>query len=502
MLELVSFICGGAVMVLEMAGARVIAPYLGTSIVVWTAIIGVILASLSLGYWLGGQAGDKNPSARKLGGIILLGAGFVLLAALVHDPLLRIVAGSGMPLQISAVLAALLLFAMPAVFLGMVSPYIIQVKLVLVGNSGKTGAIMGRFFALSTIGSIIGTFLGGYWLISWLGTRTILYGVAATLAIAACLALPRPRKAGAVIVAVACAGLGVYAGFTSSHDLSRGIHFDTRYNHIRIQNGSFERDGRPMRFLVTDPGSVQSGMYIDSPMELALDYTKHYAIGWHLLPEANSFLMLGGGGYSVPKYLLTSRPNAVIDVVEIDPGITKAARDYFALPENSRLRVHHEDARNFLNRNADLKTPPRYDIIMGDTFSSSYNIPFHLGTVECAERIKVLLADNGVFVCNIISAITGEESQVFQGFYHAFAKVFPQTHVIPVNYANRPDITQNIMLVALKAPRAIPLAWDDDMRAILAKEYKQPIPNDIPALTDNYAPVERYAMPLLRKRAM
>ena len=502
MLELVSFICGGAVMVLEMAGARIIAPHLGTSIIVWTAIIGVIMASLSLGYWLGGRAGDKNPSTGKLGSFIAAGAGFVLLSALVHAPLLSAVASARMPLQVSAIVAALVLFAIPAVFLGMVSPYIIQVKLAMLGHKGNTGAIMGRFFALSTLGSIVGTFLGGYWLISWFGTRTILYGVAAVLALAAALVLPQRRKTTASILAACCVGLGAYAGLSVSNDLDKGIDFDTRYNHIRVQNGHLARYGKAMRFLATDPGSIQSGMYIDSPMEMALDYTKHYAVAWHIQPEADSFLMLGGGGYSVPKYLLATRSNATIDVVEIDPGITRAAHDYFALPENPRLRIHHEDARVFLNRSAALATSQRYDVIMGDTFSSNYNIPFHLGTVECAEKIKALLNDDGVFVCNIISAITGEEGQIFRSIHAAFARVFPQLHVIPVSHPNQPSLSQNVMLVALKTPRSIPLAWDAEMHEILAKEYTGAVPQDIPALTDNYAPVERYAMPMLRSRGM
>ncbi len=502
MLELVSFICGAAVMVLEMAGSRLLAPHLGTSIVVWTALIGVILASLSLGYWLGGRAGDKNPSARRLSGIILAGAAFVLLAALAHDPVLRLLAGAHLPLQAGAVTAALLLFALPAVLLGMVSPYIIQVKLLSYKDKSKTGSVMGRFFALSPVGSILGTFLGGYVLISWLGTRTILYAVAGALALAALLAAPHGRRLPSALLLGACLGLGAYAGLTAQTSMAQGIDFDSRYNHIRVQEGSLAAYGRPMRFLITDPGSVQSAMLIDKPAELALDYTKHYAIAWHLRPDAGRFLMLGGGGYSVPKHLVASRPEAEIDVVEIDPGITQTARDYFALPNNPRLRVFHEDARVFLNRNAAMRQPRQYDVIMGDTFTSSYNIPFHLGTVECAERIKTLLADDGVFICNIISAVTGEQGRILRGIRASFAKVFPQINIFPVTYPNQGDIAQNVMLVARKKPGPMPLAWGEGMRAMLAKEWTAPLPDDTPALTDDYAPVERYAMPMLRARGL
>ena len=502
MLELTSFVCGAAVMVLEMAGARLLAPYLGTSIVVWTALIGVILASLSLGYWLGGRAGDKNPTARALAGIILMAAAFVLLAALVHTPLLGSLASAGLPLEASAIVAAMALFAIPSVLMGMVSPYIIQVKLLSYKDSARknhTGSVMGRFFALSTIGSIVGTFLGGYVLISWLGTRTILYAVAGALALAAALTAPQKGRAPSAALFILCLGLGGWAG-SGTRTMAQGLELDTRYNHLRIQEGYLYSGQGMMRFLSTDPGSIQSGMFLDRPNALALEYTKHYALGWHIRPEAKRFLMLGGGGYSVPKYLLEAKPDARIDVVEIDPGITAAARTYFALPENPRMRVHDEDARVFLNRAASAQQPERYDIIMGDTFTSSYNIPFHLGTVEAAQHINTLLDDDGVFVCNIISAVNGEQGRIFRSIRASFATVFPQVHAFPVNMPKQGDEVQNIMLVALKTPRPLPLSWDTDMRAMLDKEWTLPIANDTPPLTDEYAPVERYAMAILRAR--
>ena len=509
MLELVSFICGASVMVMEMAGSRLLAPHLGTSIVVWTALIGVILASLSLGYWLGGKAGDRNPNAGTLSRIILGAAAFVLVAAFLQQGLLP--ALTGLPLELAAIIAAALLFTVPSVLLGMVSPYIIQVKLALTKNTNKSGSVIGRFYAVSTIGSILGTFLGGYFLISWLGTRSILYAVAATLALAALLAMSgggkKARAKNAVPVALlllfSLAG-GAFASTVGGNDPAKGVERDTRYNHVKVQEGYIGSYTSPMRFLITDPGSVQSGMLLASPFELALDYTRYYGLAWHIKPDAKTFLMLGGGGYSVPKYLLHTRPDAAIDVVEIDPGITAASREFFALPEDSRLTVHDEDARVFLNRRAaGIAADPaagRYDIIMGDTFSSSYNIPFHLGTVECAERVFALLNEDGVFACNIISSITGDTGQVFRSIHASFAAVFPQVHVFTVSRKGDGAGLQNLMLVALKTPRALPLAWDEATRAMLDSEWTHAIPAGTPALTDDFGPVERYAMPILRAR--
>lgn len=504
MLELVSFICGASVMVMEMAGSRLLAPYLGTSIVVWTALIGVILASLSVGYWLGGKFGDKNPTASTLSKIIFGAGTFVLVAAFLQAGLLPSL--TGLPLELAAVVAACLLFTVPSVLLGMVSPYIIQVKLALMQSKDKSGAVIGRFYALSTLGSILGTFLGGYYLISWLGTRTILYAVAATLVLAAMLAASQARKSSArakstasmAVILVMALGGGAWASMGQSNDPAKGLVRDTRYNHLEIREGYVNTYSSPMRFLITDPGSVQSGMLLSSPTELALDYTRFYGLAWHIVPDAQKFLMLGGGGYSVPKYLLHARKDARIDVVEIDPGITGAAREFFELPDDPRLTVFDEDARVFLNRRAAESEPGRYDIIMGDTFTSSYNIPFHLGTVECAERIYALLEDKGVFASNIISSINGDTGQVFRSIHAAFASVFPQVHVFTVSSRGNGTAVQNLMLIALKEPRPLPLAWEADIQAMLDAEWRLPIPGDTPPLTDDYGPVERYAMPILR----
>ncbi len=501
MLELVSFLCGGSVMVLEMAGSRLLAPYLGTSIVVWTALIGVILASLSLGYWLGGKFGDRTPTAPKLARIILGAAAFVMLAALIQSSLVPALAAAGLPLEVSAVLAALLLFTAPSVLLGMVSPYIIQVKLARLKNTGQdtTGAVMGRFFALSTLGSILGTFLGGYFLIALVGSHMILYGVGASLVISALLCAPQQEKMTPLALLGLAVGMMIFLHTHRNTEPIQGLSIDTRYNHLSIAEGRLAASPRPMRFLITDPGSIQSGMYLDAPQELALDYTRHYALAWHAVPGAKRFLMLGGGGYSVPKHLLHTMKDMTVDVVEIDPGITEAARNYFALPDDPRLTIHHEDARIFLNKHA-VSQPGSYDVIMGDTFTSSYNIPFHLGTVECARQIHALLQKDGVFACNIISAVTGDKGKVFRAIRSSFAAVFPQVHTFQVNSSARGDNVQNIMILALKTPRPLPLAWNDDLRALLATEWTQPIADDTPALTDDYAPVERYAMAILRGR--
>ncbi|MDR1242706.1 MAG: fused MFS/spermidine synthase, partial [Deltaproteobacteria bacterium] len=262
MLELVAFLCGGAVMTLEMTGSRILAPYLGGSILVWTALIGVILAFLSVGYWLGGKLADNSPSVKKLAGIILAAAFSVLAIGLFHSGLLAAVGKLGLRTEFGAVLAAVALFGPSSLLLGMVSPYIVRVALQLRGTPvEKSGALIGRFAALSAIGSIAGTFLGGYFFISWIGSRMTVYMIAALLMLVAALTISagrRPpgkkRKAlfiGPVLGLVACALFSVLQFYRQYDELARGVvKTDTRYSHIVIMDAR-TAEGRVLRQLYT-----------------------------------------------------------------------------------------------------------------------------------------------------------------------------------------------------------------------------------------------------------
>ncbi len=508
MLECVAFLCGAAVMVLEMAGARLLAPYLGTSVIVWTALIGVILASLSVGYWLGGKMADRGPKTAFLGRLISAAALTVLLVAFVSSALLEALSALGVSLYASAVLAALFLFCPSGVLLGMVSPYTMRLHIALKEISAeRSGAVIGRFSALSTIGSILGTFLGGYVLISILGTRYILFSVAGTLLVAALIVLalpepsgarkskksatPRKKRGAALVIALgfaACGAGAILAQRSEAAALAAGIReVDTRYNHVVIFDRPWK--GHPHRFLVTDPGKHQSSVRLDAPDELAGSYGAFFALTDMYKPLPQRVLMLGGGGVVVPRRLLfeadkqPERPPLAIDVVEIDPGMTDVARRYFFLRDDPRLRMIHEDGRTFLNK----KDNALYDVVLLDTFNSHYAIPFHLCTVEAMRAIHRRLADDGVVAMNIIGSLGGEHGRLFRAIRASAARVFPEVRVFTVS-SGSPDAVQNLMLVAAKGPAAG--AW----HPLLAHEYTAVLPDDVPPLTDDFAPVERYAI--------
>jgi predicted membrane-bound spermidine synthase len=158
-LEIAVFLCGAVVMIYEIIGSRLVSPYIGGSIYIWTSLIGVILGSLSLGYWLGGRLADKKPDIRHLASIIFAAAALIAITTLVKDVFLAAIASAAMILEIKAVIASLVLFAPASIFLGMVTPYAIKLKMLSLYESGRT---VGNLYALSTIGSIVGTFSAGF----------------------------------------------------------------------------------------------------------------------------------------------------------------------------------------------------------------------------------------------------------------------------------------------------------------------------------------------------
>jgi spermidine synthase len=488
-LSIASFLCGACVMVLEMAGSRVMAPYMGTSLVVWTSLIGIIMASLTLGYWLGGVVSDRRPEIRLLS-MIIGGASLATLAVgFAANPLLGALSEGVRNVYVGSVIAAVCLFAAPSALLGMVSPFIVRLAMRAVTSAGGT---VGRFSALSSAGSILGTFLGGFVLISVFASQTILFIVAVVLGLVALLLYRDGWKISSAIVVLSLL-LG-YLGERGELPMNpEGVTIDTLYNSIRVMERTALGTNLKIRVLQTDPMGAQSLMYLDRPNDLYSDYTKFYDLAFHYKPDAKNVLMLGGGGYCVPKHLAKTRPGVAVDVVELDPGITNVAREYFYLEDRENQRIFHEDARMFLNRES-KNEEFKYDAVFEDVFGSSYSIPFHMTTAECMKNIRALMSDDGVFIVNIISSIDGE---LFGGIYSSIASAFPNVMIYPATYPNSTGVRQNIMIVALASPE-VPYrsAEDDYMARLLSHRWTNRFEPRIAEFTDAFAPVEKYSLKL------
>lgn len=492
-LQAVSFFGGAATMIIEMAGSRLVAPYFGTSLIVWTALIGIIMTSLCIGNWLGGSSADKRPEEKLLGRTLMYAAVITAGTAYGSNFILNSIQELEINLYISSVYSACALFAPSSILLGMVQPFVVRLAMRDVKSSG---GVVGRLSALNSAGSILGTFLGGFVLISLIPSAVILMLVATLLAFLSVITYTGTWRKVAVIFVIGGAGLSYYA-------LAKGLPYspvlvqkDTAHNHVTLAESIDRRNGRRVRIMITDPSSAQSLMYLDNPAELVSEYTKYYDLAFRYNPEVKRILMLGGGGYSVPKHVLSEHKDVSMDVVELDEGITRIAREYFCLEDNPNLRIYHEDARTFLNRSERDKIEP-YDAIFMDTFNSAANIPFHLTTAETGAHLRKLLKPGGVLVVNIISSMYGTKSGMLHGIYKAFSRSFSTMMIFP---ANAPDpryarALQNIMLVAGDMVPAS-VASGDKYAELLSHQWLEPFTPDasVPVFTDSFAPVEKYAL--------
>ncbi len=472
------FTTGASVMVIELVGSRIVAPVLGTSLFVWTSLIGVILAALSLGYWWGGRLADKDPSISMLARIIFVGACLTLLSffLIAFLPLIALVSDD---LRIQAIIAAVFLFAPATVALAMVSPYTIRLSLKEVTHSG---AAIGVFSAVGTMGSIVGTFLGGFFLISYFGSARILLLVSLVLFFLAILLSRESRKLLLLsIIFFLLAGVLCIANeapFKPAHVLAD---VESPYARTWVYEDLEFSFGPRIRYLANSTRGVQSGMYVNNPYALVLEYSKMYDLAFRDDLRPRKTLMIGAGAYTYPKHFLHTYPSSTIDVVEIDPQVTMLARKFFALVDDPRLHIFHEDGRVFITTQAKKVT---YDAIFIDAFHTYLNVPFQLTTREAIQKYSNLLSPDGFILVNFISAFSGENALLFDAMRKTYMEQFPYVYVFQVR--NEPSWNvQNVFLIAAKTEQMFPEIYEK-------KLWTEPVSKRGIVLTDDFAPVERY----------
>jgi spermidine synthase len=233
-------------------------------------------------------------------------------------------------------------------------------------------------------------------------------------------------------------------------------------------------------------------MFLDQDNDLVFEYSKYYRLAEYFNPGFKNSLLIGGGAYSFPKDYLKRYKDSYLDVVEIDPQLTKLAEEYFGLKTNQHLNIHHQDGRIFLNR-----TTNKYDIIYLDVFKS-FEVPYHLTTKETVGELYQVLNDNGVVLLNLISSIEGNKGKFLRAEYATYKSIFPQVYLLPVRDVNQSEESQNIILVALKSKK-IP-DWtsnNQEFNQYLKHLWRKDIPTDLPILSDDFSPVDQYMMELI-----
>lgn len=478
-LEITVFICGAIGMILELIAARVLSPYVGSSNLIWTTIIGIMLTSMSLGYWIGGKKADKNPNKDSLSDFILLGAITASLIPLFETIVVKQLSNISDNLVLVAMASATIVFGIPSFVLATVSPFAVK----LVDKEYiNVGEVSGRISSLSTIGSIVGTFLGGFFLIPTFGTRTIIFGVVIVLLMLSILLHEKKDKKYFLLIAVIAISIigfqaiGKVVFDRKNSDIIKDV--DSEYSRIFVKQVAAK--GTTYKTLQVDDG-LES--YIDEKTgKMGAEYLYYYNLTNYYLKNNKSTLMIGGAAYTYPTYYLNNFKDKTIDVSEIDEKMTKLATSEFSLnTDNPRLHIYHQDGRSFLN-----KTTNKYDVILIDAFKGT-NAPFELTTYEAMENAKKSLNDNGMVITNIISSVTGSESKFINYEYSTYKKVFDDVKVFKVNKIND-NTRQNLILIGFKGNKEVDETVYEQYKNLLDNELKD-FSSNTGISTDNYAPI-------------
>lgn len=494
------FLTGAGVLIIEVVATRILAPYFGNTIFTVSSVLTVVLAALSVGYYIGGRLADKQPRVRTFFAIILLG-GLSVIALQWMQLLFLPALGRTLPLTTGPLITSTMLFFVPSLLLGMLSPF--AIKLAEVQSKGQgLGSIVGTVFFFSTMGSIVGSLAAGFVLVPRFGVGSIILGVGVGLTLLGLVPLAirgmskkSVTKVGAVVlVFVLLHAFGMPQ--TGALYNKNGV-----YEKITIQDGQYA--GRPARFLFQDR-SASGAMFLDGD-DLTYDYSKYYVLHEIFVPRVERSLVIGGGAYSIPKALLQDLPQAQVDALEIEPSLVELGHQYFNVPKNEpRLRMPIADGRRYLQ---EAQRP--YDFIFSDVYGSYYSIPMHFTTKEFFQAAYDKLSDEGLFVANIIGNMDQRRPAFLMSEIKTLQTVFPNVYLYAVDDVTDAGRIQNLMLVGHKSSQRV-----EPSRAMLAKSEHEVIRNlhqqqvDIsrfdlashPVLTDDYAPVESWTGELLRRR--
>jgi predicted membrane-bound spermidine synthase len=461
-----ALLAGGIAMSLEIAAARLLAPYLGSSLQVWGSLISVILAAMALGYAIGGRVADRRPGDVFLFGAIAASGLYQTLAVFLAHPLLRRLAP--WPETEAALAAIVVLFAAPTLLLAAVGPCVIRLS-----ATDGVATTAGAVFALGTIGSIAGVLLTSFVLLPHAGTRATLQGLAALSLTLGAIGL-LPRRAAVVGLAIAALPFAPERAWPAGTVWAA----ESIYHVVQV----VERG--PLRGLVLDQAqSLHTA--VDRDGGRTHGYWDDFAVG-PILARGHRVLVLGmGGGASVHAVRLAD-PRAVIDAVEIDPVVVQAAVTRFGIEPGPELRVHQADARRFLAASRES-----YDVIQMDLFRGGPEIPSHLATGEFYALARGRLNPGGVLMVNVFDI--GPAHRLLASTTASLSSSFPSMFV-------RSRGQMNHTVLAFAEPRGLaevrrdldgaPSAVSDVAREI-SRELRPVSPDSGGiVLTDDRAPVE------------
>ena len=483
-----TFTSGMTTMAVEMAGSRLLAPFFGNSLIIWAILIGLIMVYLTAGYYLGGWLSDRYPSRTALFRLTSLASLAIALVPWISRPILAYAtdgfADSRWGLLVSSFIGVVALFSLPMVLLGCVSPFAIRLSM---RGLHATGRVAGGIYAISSMGSIVGTFLPVFWLIPTIGTRSTFWLFALALATLSIIGLAGEQgRRFWPYLAVPLLIIALWLlGRPGLIKVTPGAIYETEstYNYIQVLrvgdayilklnegegNQSVYVPGRVLLYRIFD-------YFLAAPLFRAADAE----------PMPRNVCIIGLAGGTMAKQYTEVFGPVPIDGVEIDPKLIEVARDYFAL-DMPNLQAHALDGRHFLRTSG-----ASYDVIMVDAYRPPY-IPFHLTTVEFFAEAHARLADDGVVAVNV--ARTDQDYSLIDAIASTMLAVFARVHIVdaPESYnsmivGTRAAVTpQNIVT---QADRLTDPLLQDVARRMFSHLREFSSPTGAP-LRDDRAPVE------------
>ncbi|MEX0658313.1 MAG: fused MFS/spermidine synthase [Egibacteraceae bacterium] len=480
----VVFATSAAVLVLEILAARLLAPYVGVTLETYTGIIGTVLAGIALGSWYGGKLADRVDPRVILGPMVLGGGVLALAAVPVVTFFGATLGGGGGPLAV-VVLSAVGFFA-PAAVLSAVTPTVVKLQL---DSLDETGRVVGRLSALGTAGAILGTFLTGFLLVAAWPSRPIVFGLGVALVLGGValwwwLAPSRTDfPAGLVVLALIAGSLTLL--------VSVPCDFESAYFCARVEAADDRDSGR---ILVLDR-LRHSYVDLEDPGYLGFGYTQVFAdVVETVAPDGGPVdaLHVGGGGFTMPRYLAAERAGSHSLVLELDPMLVDIARDELGLATGEDLRVQTGDAR----LGVAAQPPERWDVVIGDAFGG-LAVPWHLTTVEFARDIQETLRPDGVYMLNVIDYgplhFARAEAATLAAVFEHVALVAPPERVAGAEGGNFVLLGADTPLDVAGLRAAI--AAHDGQDEVVAGERYQDFAGQAPVLFDDYAPVDQLLTP-------
>ena len=596
-LAVLSFVASMAFMALEMVAGRLVTRHLGSSIYGWTSIIGVLLGGLSIGNLIGGKIADYVKVEKQASWLFLV-ASMLTLSILVlekrPDFLAKVILDDDRSILSYAItltkiklpffgethltwpsrvlLVVTGVFFIPSISMGTVSPVVAKLAVERLRNSKRTGSAIGQVYAWGMVGSILGTFLTGFVFIDYLGTKGVLLALGTTLAFSATALGSVWHAAWAGIPLGLCVialtpipwfeqqglrwGIREERGNPETSEDGNAYVDESNYYYIKVTNEPVDIGKK--RTLVLD-NLIHGYFILDHPERLDYDYEHIYGLVAHRVAAAKAkaagkekteeaplkTLFLGGGAYTFQRYMQFKYPQTEVDVAEIDPAVTKANRIALGLPLDTTIKTYWGDARQFVERNQGSK---KYDIVFGDAFND-FSVPWHLTTREFNNKLSSMMADDGVYMINIIDAYESDETierkalkrmekdnvtdpvgqarirrqekaraYRYGGFLGSWVNTasgtFPHIYIFGTDQKPGSGLRETFVVVASKKPLNITDlgAHEDDPKFFNHDEIFEPRPygeDDLKQvnarsrgiiLTDDYAPVENLLAPVAETR--